>query len=57
MDIEIDFLGNEMMNKIIGASTVNKDYDLPMLNVDNELQVLGRRKASEGMQRNQWFNL
>jgi hypothetical protein len=49
-DIEIDFLGNAMMNKIMGVSTVNKDYDFPMLNVANYLEGLGRREASEGVQ-------
>jgi hypothetical protein len=34
-DIEISFLGNAAMNKIMGASTVNKDDDLLMLNVTN----------------------
>jgi hypothetical protein len=42
-NIAIDFLGNEAMNKIIGDATFNKDYDLPMLNVANELEGLGRR--------------
>jgi hypothetical protein len=34
-DIAISFLGNATMNKIMGASTVNKDDDLLMLNVTN----------------------
>jgi hypothetical protein len=33
--IEISFLGNETMNKVMGASTVNKNDDLLMLNVTN----------------------
>jgi hypothetical protein len=33
--IAISFLGNGGTNKIMGASTVNKDDDLPMLNVTN----------------------
>ena len=32
-DIEISFLGK--MNKIMGASTINKNDDLPMLDVTN----------------------
>jgi hypothetical protein len=35
MDIEISFLGNAVMNKIMGASIINKNDDLPMLNVTN----------------------
>jgi hypothetical protein len=35
MDIEISFLGNVAMNKIMGASTINKNDDLPMLDVAN----------------------
>jgi hypothetical protein len=31
MDIAISFLGNVAMNKIMGASTVNKDDDLRCL--------------------------
>jgi hypothetical protein len=34
-DIEISFLGNAAMNKIMGASTINKNDDLPMLDVAN----------------------
>jgi hypothetical protein len=30
--ITIDFLGNVTVNKIMGASTDNKDYEFPMLN-------------------------
>ena len=33
MDIVIDFFGNVAMNKIMGSSTINKNDDLPMLNV------------------------
>jgi hypothetical protein len=33
--IAISFLGNVVMNKIMGASTVNKDDDLLMLDVSN----------------------
>jgi hypothetical protein len=35
MDITISFLGNEVMNKIMGDSTINKNDDLPMLDVAN----------------------
>jgi hypothetical protein len=35
------------MNKIMGASTINKNDDLPMLNVTNYLEGLGNREASE----------
>jgi hypothetical protein len=34
-DIEISFLGNVVMNKIMGTSTINKNDDLPMLDVTN----------------------
>ena len=47
MDIAMSFLGNVAMNKIMGASTINKNDDLPMLNVTNYLEGLGRREASE----------
>jgi hypothetical protein len=43
MDIAIIFLGNAVMIKIMGASTINKDDDLLMLNVTSYLEVLGRR--------------
>jgi hypothetical protein len=43
IDIKIGFLGNVMVNKIRDASTVNNDYDFPMLNVSNELDGFGRR--------------
>jgi hypothetical protein len=49
-DITIDFIGNVMMNKIMDASIVKKDYDLHVLNVSNELEGLGRRELNEGMQ-------
>jgi hypothetical protein len=34
-DIGISFLGNAVMNKIKGSSTINKNDDLPMLDVTN----------------------
>jgi hypothetical protein len=55
-NIEIGFLCNAMMNKIVGATTINKDDYLPVLNVADELENLGGEKASEGMQGNKWFN-
>jgi hypothetical protein len=33
--ITLSFLGNAAMNKIMGASTINKIDDLPMLNLTN----------------------
>jgi hypothetical protein len=54
-DIEIIFLGNVLMNKIMGATTINDDDDLSMLNVTNELEGLGSREASESIQGNDMF--
>jgi hypothetical protein len=34
-NIAISLLGNAAMNKIMGASTINKNDDLPMLDVAN----------------------
>jgi hypothetical protein len=39
-NISIGFLGNATMNTIVGATTVNKDDDLRVLNVANELEHL-----------------
>ena len=47
--ISISFLGNVAMNKIMGASTINKNDDLPMLNVTNWLEGLERREANENI--------
>jgi hypothetical protein len=33
--IVISFLGNTEMDKIMGASTINKNDDLPMIDVTN----------------------
>jgi hypothetical protein len=55
-DIAIGFLDNVTMNKIVGATTINKDDDLHILNIANEIEGLWRREASEGMQGNEWFN-
>jgi hypothetical protein len=46
-NIKIIFLGNVVMNKIIGASTINKNDDLPIINVTNYLEGLGSREDSE----------
>jgi hypothetical protein len=56
MDIAISFLGNVTMNKIMGASTINKNDDLSMLNVTNYLEGLGSKEASESIQGNDRFN-
>jgi hypothetical protein len=55
-NITIGFLGNATMNKIVGATTANKDDDFPMLNISNELEGLWSKEASEGMQGNEWVN-
>jgi hypothetical protein len=34
-DVTIDFLGNAVMNKIMGATTVHKDDDFTIFNVTN----------------------
>jgi hypothetical protein len=34
-DITISFLGNAAMNKIMGASTINKNDEIPMIDVAN----------------------
>jgi hypothetical protein len=33
IDVAMSFLGNAAMNKIIGVATINKNNDLPMLDV------------------------
>jgi hypothetical protein len=55
-NITIGFLANTMMNKIMGASTVNKDDEFSMLNIANEFEGLWSKEASEGMQCNQGVN-
>jgi hypothetical protein len=35
IDIEIDFLAQATMDRIMGVVTVNKDYKFPMFNVSN----------------------
>jgi hypothetical protein len=50
MNIEIGFLGNASVNKIMGASTINKDDEFPMLNISNELEGLWSIEASNNMQ-------
>jgi hypothetical protein len=56
MNIEIGFMGNGTMNKTVGATTINKDDDLPMVNVANEIERLGGQEASEDMKGNKWVN-
>jgi hypothetical protein len=56
-NIAIGFLGNATMNKRVGATIVNKDDDLPILNIANELEGLWSREVSEGMQGNEWLTL
>ena len=46
-DITTSFLGNAMMNKIMGASTINKNDELSMLDVTNYLEGLGSREATK----------
>jgi hypothetical protein len=55
-NIAISFLGNVTMNKIMGSSTINKNDDLPMLNVTNELEGLESREASERIDGNDQFD-
>jgi hypothetical protein len=43
MNIQISFLGNAAMNKIMCPSTIKKNDDLPMLNVANYLEGLGAK--------------
>jgi hypothetical protein len=33
--VKIDFLGNAMMNKVMGATTIHKDDDFPIFDVTN----------------------
>jgi hypothetical protein len=47
IDIAISFLGNVTMNKIMGASTINKNDVLPMLDVTNYLKGLWSTEAIE----------
>jgi hypothetical protein len=35
MDVAMSFLGNAVMNKIMDATTINQNDDLPMLDVTN----------------------
>jgi hypothetical protein len=37
------------MNKIMGASTINKNDDLPILDVGNCFEVLGSREGRESI--------
>jgi hypothetical protein len=55
MDGAMSFLGNAVMNKIMGASTINQNDDLHMLDVTDYLEGLRRREASEIIEGNYWF--
>jgi hypothetical protein len=55
-NIAIGFLGNATMNKIVGATTVNKDDEILVLNVVNDIEHLWGREASEGMQVYKWVS-
>ena len=35
VDVIIDFLGNVVMNKIMGATTIHKDDEFPIFDVTN----------------------
>jgi hypothetical protein len=45
-NIGIGFLGNAMVNKIMGSSTFNKDDDFYMLNISNEIEGLWSRESN-----------
>jgi hypothetical protein len=47
--IAISFFGNAMLNEIMGASTINKNDDLPMIDVTNYLEGLGSREATKSI--------
>jgi hypothetical protein len=55
MDVAMSFLGNAVMNKIMGASTINQNDELPMLDVTDYLEGLGSREASESIEGNDRF--
>jgi hypothetical protein len=55
MDIAMSFLGNVMMNKIVGASTISQNDDLPMLDVTDELEGLWRGEDNERIEGNDQF--
>jgi hypothetical protein len=55
MDVEMIFLGNAAMNKIIGVATINQNDDLLMLDVTDYLEGLGSRESSESIEGNDWF--
>jgi hypothetical protein len=35
IDVTIDFLGNAVMNKVMGATTINKDDEFPIFDLTN----------------------
>jgi hypothetical protein len=49
MDITMSFLGNAVMNKIMGASTIYQNDDLPIVDVTDYLEGLGSREDSESI--------
>jgi hypothetical protein len=49
MDIAMSFLGNASMNKIMGATTINQNDDLHMLDLTNYLEGLWSRETSESI--------
>jgi hypothetical protein len=55
MDVAMSFLGNAGMNKIMGASTINQNDDLTMLDVTDYLEGLGSGEASESIKGNDRF--
>jgi hypothetical protein len=52
MDVAMTFLRNAVMNKIMGAATINQNDDLPMLDVTDYLEGLGSGEASESIEGN-----
>jgi hypothetical protein len=48
-DIAISFIGNAAMNKIMGVSIINKNDDLPMLDVANYFEGLGSIESRESI--------
>jgi hypothetical protein len=55
MDVSMSFLGNTMINKIMGVATINQNDDLPMLDVTDYLEGLGIEEASESIEGNDRF--
>jgi hypothetical protein len=55
MDVAMSFLGNAVMNKIMGASTINQNDDLSMLDLTDQLEGLGSGESSESIEANAGF--